>query len=330
MTASSRTVLVAPDSFKGTFTARQVAEALARGLERAGLTADPCPVADGGEGTLDALAAALPVELREAPAHDPLGRPLRARYGFVAAEATAIVEVAAASGLGLVAPHERDAWAASTRGTGELIAAAVRDGARTVLVAAGGSATSDGGQGALEAIERAGGLGGVRVVVLCDVETPFERAAEVFGPQKGADAASVAALTARLRELAAALPRDPRGRPLTGCAGGLSGALWAAYDAELVSGAGWVLDALDVDRRLAAAVAAITGEGRLDAQTLAGKLVGEIGRRSRRAGVRLFAVVGRDALARGGRAALGLEEVLEARTLVEVEEVGVVVGGLLT
>jgi glycerate kinase len=214
------TVLVAPDSFKGTFGAREVAAAIGRGIERAGLVADLCPVADGGEGTLDALAPALGLELREADAHDPLGRPLRAAFGLTADGRTALVETAAASGLGLVAPDERDAWAASSSGTGELIAAAARRGARTLLVAAGGSATTDGGAGALRAIERAGGLGGARLVVLCDVRSPFERAAELFAPQKGADAATAEALTARLHEVAAALPRDPRGVPMGGAAGG--------------------------------------------------------------------------------------------------------------
>ncbi|HEU4701105.1 MAG TPA: glycerate kinase [Conexibacter sp.] len=329
MPVSACTVLVAPDSFKGTFTAREVAEALGRGLARAGLTADVCPVADGGEGTLDALAATLPVELREADVHDPLGRPLRAPYGRMSERAIAIVETAAASGLDLVAPEQRDAWRASTRGTGELIAAAVRDGARTVLVAVGGSATSDGGAGALAAIEAAGGLGGARLVVLCDVETPFERAAEVFGPQKGADPSVVAALTDRLHALAETLPRDPRGRPMTGCAGGLSGALWAAHDAQLAPGAAWVLDALDVDARLATAAGAITGEGKLDGQTLAGKLVGEVARRARRAGVPLFAVVGCDALERAERGALGVEDVIEAGTLERLEAAGADVGARL-
>src|SRR5919107_2468423 len=201
---TERPVLVAPDSFKGTFRAAEVAGAIGRGLERAGLMPpDLCPLADGGEGTMEALLLALGGELVTAEVHDPLGRPLRAQLALVEDGATAALEMAAASGLGLVAEPERDAWAASTYGTGELICAAVEAGAQVVLVGVGGSATTDGGAGALEAIAEHGGLGGARIVVLCDVRTPWERAAAVFSPQKGADAATVARLERRLHELAA-------------------------------------------------------------------------------------------------------------------------------
>ncbi|MGH2968429.1 MAG: glycerate kinase, partial [Solirubrobacteraceae bacterium] len=187
MVVPERPVLVAPDSFKGTFRASEVAGAIGRGLERGGLMPpDLCPVADGGDGTLDALLPQLGGELVAAEAQDPLGRPVRAGFGLVEDGGTAIVEMAAASGLGLVAEDERDAWAASTYGTGQLIAAAVEAGAQVVLVAVGGSATTDGGAGALEAIEDGGGLRGARLVVLCDVRTAFEDAPRVFGPQKGA------------------------------------------------------------------------------------------------------------------------------------------------
>ncbi len=311
--------LVAPDAFKGTFSAREVAEAIGRGLARAGRAVDLCPVADGGEGTLAALAPALGAQPRQADVHDPLGRPLRAGYALSADGRTAIVETAAASGLPLVAEHERDAWAASTAGAGELIAAAAGAGARELLVAVGGSATTDGGAGALEAIAAAGGLRGARLVVLCDVRTPFERAAEVFGPQKGASPRQVAALTERLHELAARLPRDPRGLPLGGCAGGLSGGLWAALGAELVPGAAWVLDALDVDARLRRAGAAVTGEGRLDAQTPDGKLIGELTARARRAGVPLHAIAGQVALDPAACEAAGLASVRAASTLEQIE-----------
>jgi glycerate kinase len=245
VTDRERPVLVAPDSFKGTMRASEVAGAIGRGLERAGLMPpDLCPVADGGEGTLDALLPGLGGEVVAADVHDPLGRPLRAAFGLVEGGGTAIVEMAAASGLNLVAEYERDAWAASTYGTGELIAAAVDAGAQVVLVAVGGSATTDGGAGALEAIAEAGGLRGARLVVLCDVRVPFERAPGVFGPQKGADPEMVIRLEERLDALAATWPRDPRGVPMTGGAGGLSGGLWAALDAAIEPGAPWVLDAL--------------------------------------------------------------------------------------
>src|SRR3954447_26730719 len=219
-----RPVLVAPDSFKGTFRAAQIAGAIGRGLERAGLVPpDLLPLADGGDGTLDALLVNLGGETASARVQDPLGREIDAGYGLIENGGTALVEMAAASGLSLVAEEERDAWAASTYGTGQLIAAAVRAGAQVVLVGVGGAATTDGGAGALEAIEEAGGLGGAKVIVLCDVRTPWERAPEVFGPQKGADPAMVNRLAERLDELAGKLPRDPRGVPMTGAAGGLSG-----------------------------------------------------------------------------------------------------------
>jgi glycerate kinase len=325
-----RPVLVAPDSFKGTFAAAKVAGAIGRGLERAGLMPpDLCPVADGGEGTLDVLLTQLGGELVAAEVSDPLGRPVTAGFALLEDGATALVEMAAASGLNLVAEDERDSWAASTYGTGELIAAAVEAGAQVVLVAVGGSATTDGGAGALAAIEEAGGLRGARIVVLCDVRTPFEAAAKVFGPQKGADDAMVGRLTERLREQAKAFPRDPTGVPLTGCAGGLSGGLWAALGAVLEPGAPFVLDALDFDARMRASRAVVTGEGKLDQQTLEGKLVGEIGTRARQGGVPLHAIVGTDALDPFGKRIIDLQCVLQATTLDELEAAGERLGAAL-
>lgn len=314
---------MAPDSFKGTFRASQVAAAIGRGLERAGLMPpDLCPVADGGEGTADALLPALGGETAAARAHDPLGRELEAGFVLLEEGSTALVETAAASGLGLVTEAERDAEAASTYGTGELICAAVHSGASVVLVAVGGSATTDGGAGALQAIEDQGGLGGARLVVLCDVQVPWERAPSVFGPQKGADADAVARLEARLEDLARQLARDPRGVAMTGAAGGLSGGLWAAHGAALEPGASWILDALDFDARMRAARAAVTGEGKLDSQTLEGKIVGEIGRRTRQAGVPLHAIVGTDRLDRFGKRMIDLQRVIEATTLPKLEAAG--------
>src|SRR4051794_17506361 len=325
-----RPVLVAPDSFKGTFRAAQVAGAIGRGLERAGLVPpDLLPLADGGDGTLDALLVNLGGETASARVQDPLGREIDAGYGLIEGGGTALVEMAAASGLSLVAEDERDAWAASTYGTGQLIADAVERGAQVVLVAVGGSATTDGGAGALEAIEDAGGLRGARLVVLCDVRTPFEDAARVFGPQKGADPAMVGRLTERLEALARRLPRDPRGVPMTGCAGGLSGGLWAAHGAVLEPGAKWVLDALDFDERMRASRAVVTGEGKLDQQTLEGKLVGEIGTRARQAGVPLHAIVGRDELDAFGKRMIDLQVVREATTLEEIEAAGEELGAAL-
>lgn len=306
-------LLVAPDSFKGTMSAQEVAEAIVAGAVGAGIEAIPCPVADGGEGTLDILCTALDGELRMLAVSDPLGRPTEARFALLG-NGRAVVEMAQASGLGLVAVGERDAEAASTYGTGELIAAAVAAGATEVLVTVGGSATTDGGAGAIEAIAAAGGLGGARLEVLCDVTTPFERAAEVFGPQKGADAAAVTRLTRRLDDLAASLPRDPRGRPMTGAAGGLAGGLWAAFGAELVPGADRVLDAIHFDDRLREADAVIVGEGRLDSQSLDGKIIGAIARRAAAHGLPLHAVVGQSQLDPAQAAALGLASVTTAGT----------------
>jgi glycerate kinase len=319
-------VVVVPDSFKGTFSSAAVAEAVARGVRGAGLEADAIPAGDGGEGTLDALLAAAGgrATTRAVPVHDPLGRPITALLGLLdgAGGVRTVVELAQASGLGLVSPQERDAERASSRGTGELIAAAIADGARELLVTVGGSATTDGGAGAVEALRAAGGTHGARLTVLCDVRTPFERAAEVFGPQKGADAAAVARLTARLHALAERLPRDPRGVPRTGAAGGLAGGLWAAFGAELVAGASYVLDLAGLDERLRGAAALVTGEGRIDAQTAEGKLAAEVAARGRAAGVSVHAFVGRDELAPGGAERLGLRSVVEASTLPALEAAG--------
>lgn len=318
--------LVAPDSFKGTFDAPTVARALGDGLVEAGWEADLCPVADGGEGTMALLVEALGGELVAARASGPLGRPLDCRFGLVDGGATAIVETAQASGLGLVAADARDAWAASTYGTGQLIVAAAATGARTIQVAVGGSATTDGGAGAIEAIRAGGGLGATRLEVLCDVETAFEQAARVFGPQKGADEAMVARLEGRLAALAEALPKDPRGIRATGCAGGLSGGLWAAFDAELRAGAPAVLEALGVDTRIAAAQLVVAGEGCVDEQSFGGKIVGELVRRARAAGVPIHAVAGMSRLSDDEAWATGLARVWTASTLAEIAATGRALG----
>ena len=323
-------MVVSPDSFKGTFTAREVADELASGLRTGGIDRlVVCPVADGGDGTLDTLLERLGGELCRVEARDPLGRGIEALYGLVDGGRTAIVEVARAAGLGLLAEGERDPEAASTAGVGDLILAAVAAGAREILVGLGGSATTDGGAGAVDVISRAGGLGQARLVLLCDVTTPFERAAEVFAPQKGADPAAVARLSGRLERLASRLPRDPRGIPMTGAAGGLSGGLWAAFGAELVPGAGFVLDRLGFDRLLDGAAAVITGEGRLDEQTAAGKLVAEVAGRGLRSGVPVHAVVGTDGLEPPAWAAIGLASVREAGTRAALRAAGAELAGVV-
>jgi glycerate kinase len=308
--------LVAPDSFKGTFDAGAVAEAIAAGIEAGGGSADRCPVADGGEGTMDVLLAALSGERRTAEVHDPLRRPIVASFGLLGDGEIAIVETAQASGLSLLAPEERDPVRADTYGTGELIAAAIDTGARTVFLAAGGSATTDGGRGAIEALQKTDALGAASIEVLCDVRTPYEDAARVFAPQKGADPAAVERLTARLDELAAELPRDPRGVPMSGCAGGLSGGLWV-HGARLRPGAGFVLDALDFDSRLTRADAVVSGEGRFDSQSLEGKVVGTIATRCAAAKKPLHLIVGENALS--SKLPPAISSIAEATNLKEIE-----------
>jgi glycerate kinase len=309
--------LVAPDSFKGTFDAGEVAEAIAVGVARAGGEADRCPVADGGEGTMEVLTQALGGERQRVEVRNPLRRPIVAEFALVGDGEAAVVETARVSGLTLVAAEERDAERADTYGSGELIAAALAAAAGKVLVAVGGSATTDGGAGAIEALRERCALGEVgRVEVLCDVEARFEEAARVFAPQKGADAAAVERLSARLEAMAAQLPRDPRGIAMSGCAGGLSGGLWA-HGARLRPGAAFVLDAVGFDDRLAAADAVISGEGRFDSQSLAGKVVGEIVNRCASAGKPLHLIVGEDAL--GCERPAGLTSLAGAETLEEMK-----------
>jgi glycerate 2-kinase len=299
--------VVCPDKFKGTLTSAEVAAAVARGLREAGWETVEIPGADGGEGTAAVLLETCGGRWVTASSSDALGRRIEGRFALLA-DGTAVVDAAEAIGMWRLQPAELHPLTATSRGAGELIAAAL-DAAESVVVAPGGTATVDGGAGALDALEaRAAG----RVRVACDVRTRWEDAARVFGPQKGADEASLEMLSRRMAELATELPRDPTGVPLTGCGGGLSGALWSALDAELVPGAALVLDELGLDRQLAEADLVITGEGRLDSQTAEGKLVAEVARRARGAGVRCVAVVGRNDLSEAEAAALGLELVLEA------------------
>jgi glycerate kinase len=237
--------------------------------------------------------------------------------------------MARASGLGLVAEDERDAWAASTRGTGELIAAAAEAGASPVVVTVGGSATTDGGAGALDALKDAGlaEAGGPAaslpaIEVVCDVRVPFEDAPRIFAPQKGADGSMVKRLEERLDALAATLSRDPRGEPMTGCAGGLSGGLWGGLGAKLLPGAPYVLDAIGFDALMRESAFVVTGEGSLDEQTLEGKIVGEVATRCRQGGVTCHAIVGRNQLDPFGERIIDLASVTEATTLDELRAAG--------
>ncbi len=308
-------VVVAPDAFKGTFSAASVAAAIAAGVREGGARADECPVADGGEGTMDVLLGALGGERRTVRSSDALGREIRADWALLADGSTAVVEAAQASGQALIADEERDAERASTAGTGELILAARRGGAQRAIVCVGGTATSDGGMGALEVIEAGGGLQGMALVLVCDVLTPFELAVETFSPQKGASVAALARLAARMEAIAAQLPKDPRGVGMTGAGGGLAGGLWARYGAELRSGADFVLEAVGFERRLASAAAVVIGEGRLDRQTLEGKIGGVILGRARERRTPVHAIVANAAIDPGEPAWQGLASIAIADSL---------------
>ncbi len=312
--------LVAPDAFKGTFDAVEVASAIARGLRTGGCEAVELPVADGGEGTLDVLIGALGGELRAVQASDPLGRSIEASFGLLPDGETAVVESAQASGFGLVSEGERDAFAASTRGTGELIVAAAQAGAQRVIVTVGGSATTDGGTGALAALDEAGVK--PRLEVWCDTRTAWEDSPRVFGPQKGADPETVKRLQKRLAGIAAKAPKDPRGVPLTGAAGGLAGGLWAFRGAQLVAGAPAVLGAIGFDDHMRQAMFVVTGEGCLDRQTFQGKAVFEVATRARQGGVACHAVVGGSRLEPFEERILDLQTVTAATTLAELEAAG--------
>ena len=264
--------LAAPDKFRGSLTAAEVAQALAEGARLAGWSCAELPLADGGEGTLDALGGAN----RSTRVTGPLGDPVDA--GWRLADGVAVIEMARASGLALTGGAERnDPLAATTRGTGELIAAALAAGAGRVIVAVGGSATTDGGLGAVEA------LGGrpfdVPVQVACDVRTMFRDAAAVFGPQKGATPEQVARLTDRLDALAERYRRelgvDVSALPGAGAAGGLAGGL-TALGATLVPGLALVAERVGLEGALAQADLVLTGEGKLDATSLEGKVVGGV------------------------------------------------------
>lgn len=316
MATEKRPVLVAPDKFRGTLAAAEVADAIAAGLSRAEIASDICGIADGGEGSIEMLVAAgIGDEIEPAEVCDALGGPVSARI-LMLGEDTALIQSADAIGLEVLAKGSRDAVAAGSRGAGLLIAAAAEVGARKVMVGIGGTASTDGGAGAIEALRESGLVGArgplkrcPKITALCDVRASFEQAAPLFGPQKGANPKAVDALSARLDQLARELPQDPRGRLMTGAGGGLAGGLWAACGAELKSGATWLLGAVGFDERMLAARAVITGEGSLDRQSLLGKAAGEVATRARQAGVPAHAIVGRMAISAFEARILDLESV---------------------
>ncbi|MCC7366152.1 MAG: glycerate kinase [Dehalococcoidia bacterium] len=305
-------VLVAPQELKGSLAANEAAAAIARGLRRArpAWTLDLLPLSDGGPGFLAALSAALRGDVRALVCHDPLGRKLVGRYAWIGATDTCVVEAAGANGLWLVAPGECDAVHADTFGVGELIAAAVLDDPKRLLVGVGGSATTDGGAGMARALgarflDAAGAelgpgggalarldriewmppawVGSVDVVVATDVTNPLtgpDGAAPVYGPQKGASPADVELLSGALERYAEVVVRDLgvdiAAMPGAGAAGGLAAGLVAFLGARIVSGFDVVAEATGLGERLARAGIVVTGEGSFDSQSRRGKVTGRL------------------------------------------------------
>ena len=313
----SLTVLFAPDSFKGSLSSVDVTRALAAGWGRARPEDQIliAPLGDGGEGTLVAIHAAGGWEWRESEAHDPIGRPIRARWLQSTDGTRGVIELAAASGLSRLKRAELDPLGATTLGTGELLYAALDAGVRDLTLAIGGSATNDGGAGILralgasiepESVHLAGldpRLAEVDLRVACDVSNPLlgpTGAAATYGPQKGATPAHVRELDERLaeyaRQLETAARRRARDTPGAGAAGGVGFAFLAIQDRfrtfALRPGVELVMDAARFDEKLAEADLVITGEGRIDEQTAFGKTALGVARRAQDAGVRCIAVGG--------------------------------------
>jgi len=277
--------LLCPASLKGVLSARSAAAALALGVRAAGGEAAELPIADGGEGTADALHAALGGTWNDAVVSDPLGRPHPARW-LTLPDGRAVVEAAAAIGLPLLTAAERDPLVASSRGLGELALAALRESPSALLVGLGGSATVDGGAGLRQVLRALP----VPATVLCDVRTTLADAPRLFGPQKGATGAVVPVLERRLAAMEELVPYA--GLAGAGAAGGL-GAAFAALGAELVEGAPTVLDLLGFDARLRETDLVVTGEGQVDRTTAEGKAPGVVATRCAGAGIRCVVFGGR-------------------------------------
>ncbi|MCU1365725.1 MAG: glycerate kinase [Ilumatobacteraceae bacterium] len=283
-------VLAAVDKFRGTATAAEVARAIGHACWQLDHECVEVGVADGGEGTLDVLGGPN----RISRVIGPLGETVEAEWRL--SRDVAVIEMAKASGLLLAGGREgNDALAATTSGTGELIDLALDAGAKKIIVCLGGSATTDGGLGALRSIRAPQRLRGVELLVACDVTTTFVDAAPVFGPQKGATPAQVGLLVGRLERLAQMYLQDygfdVRSIPGTGAAGGLAGAL-VALGGKLMPGFDLVADELDLHDKVAAADFVITGEGFLDEQSFRGKVVGGMQLIAKQAGKPIAAIVG--------------------------------------
>jgi glycerate kinase len=322
-------VVLAPDSFKECLPAAEVAAALARGWRRVDAQADLrlLPMADGGEGTTDALVSATHGQCIECTVHDPLGRPVQAAYGLLGDRETAVVEVAAASGLHRVPRELRDPARATSYGTGELIRAALDRGARRLIVGLGGSATNDGGAGIAQAlgfrllddkgdelprggaalarlarIDASGAhpqLYACEITAACDVENPLcgpDGATAIYGPQKGVTPELLPLLDSALAHYATILARDLGADvapvPGAGAAGGIGAGLMAFARAALRPGVALVAEACGLEEHICGADLVITGEGKLDAQSLSGKTPIGVARIAAKHGVRVVAVAG--------------------------------------
>ena len=313
-------VVVAVDSFKGCCSSLQAGTIIAEAFERCGgFETDVVPMADGGEGTVDAVVQATGGQFVDVLVHDPLGRPVTARYG-VSGDGVAVVEMAAASGLPLLSEEERNPLKTSTYGTGQLLAHALDNGARRIVLGIGGSATNDGGAGMAQALgvrfldtdgrelSMCGGtleevfaidmtnlhpaLSDAEILVACDVQNPLcgkNGASAVFGPQKGADAAMVRRLDDGMRHFAArifdALGMDIANLPGGGAAGGLGAGLAAFCGASLCPGFDCIAQVVGLKERLSGADLVVTGEGRTDSQTQYGKLPWGVGGLAKQQGI---------------------------------------------
>lgn len=311
-----RKIVVCPDSFKGTLTAPEAAAAMLKGIKDVLPEAEVVclPLGDGGEGTIDALATVLPEPLTIfVPSVDPLHVPIKAKY-LIYDGGKALIESASASGLTLVAPERRDIMKADTYGTGLLIADALQKGIRDFIICMGGTATCDGGAGALQALrdtETFISATKASFKLICDVDNPLcgpRGAAKVFGPQKGATQDMIPLLDNRLKSLAAEYATlrgiDAYDLPYAGAAGGLAAMLMACFGANPVKGIETVLQLLDFETHLHATDLIMTGEGRADLTTLNGKAPFGILEVARRHGIPVALVCGsisdEDSLSKAG------------------------------
>jgi len=321
-------VVVAPNAFKGSLSASQAAAAIARGVRQVFPEADivEVPVADGGDGTAEALVSAHDGTFQTVKVEGPLGDPITAAYGLIDGGRTGVVELASSSGLALISPDRRDARRASTYGFGQLLQAAHVAQVASIIAGIGGSATNDGGAGMAQALgyhlldasgrdlPRGGAAlvhlerierprddwwESVAVKVACDVDNPLagpRGASAVYGPQKGADDQAVRELDAALSRLAAVFERDLGKRvadvPGAGAAGGTGAGMIAFLDAQLVPGAPLVVEASGFDAKLRGADLVITGEGQADEQTAYGKAPGEVAKRAKKARIPVLLIAG--------------------------------------